>query len=537
MASFSIVVFPCLLLVTTLLLAKVTTGDLDNDYDESYKASNASSTWDYRNSSLTKTTTSMKKLNKALTHQEYVNSQIKMATWLLFGPEKSRSNLLAVRSLHLLLDDLQCVESTAQSFVKHCGVLYVDAVMHRRWFSNICRYAPNKQGIEMAFFVACIFTRVSGAYNDYDEPRKASIASTWEHRNSLRSKTPLTMKTLDHIFAAKEYVNIWIKMAAIILFGPEKAWSTLHSPQRPGSHFVDDWQCFHYTKGVCRHASLGLCQCEKDDWRPLENEMWSFVMSPYEERYVDVKFRSGIYGHVTFSLDELRDGWYFAYLSTGVALLFLASRDSKYFLPANAGYIVARFIKLVLCVNVSSELHVFFSIRSVGAGRGTFRASTRDVSSQAQTAAGLTTVLCSTSKRSVGAGQGSFRTSPRGVSSHAQTAATRATAPWSPMLGAIRHPTDWVVRVALSCPCCVVEGCLTVPKRSFVGRRREKTDVVGKCGSMRVVIGGASRISKVSLGGLGWALWSIDPAGPANADRVAATVTNRSLMVPRGHFG
>ena len=76
-----------------------------------------------------------------------------------------------------------------QSFVKHCGVLYVDAVMHRRWFSNICRYAPNKQGIEMAFFAACVLTRVSGAYNDYDEPRKASNASTWEVLEAIANST------------------------------------------------------------------------------------------------------------------------------------------------------------------------------------------------------------------------------------------------------------------------------------------------------------------------------------------------------------
>ncbi|GJW81753.1 putative reverse transcriptase domain-containing protein [Tanacetum coccineum] len=37
-------------------------------------------------------------------------------------------------------------------------------------------------------------------------------------------------------------------------------------------------------KGVCRDASLGLCQCDKDDWMPLGNGLWSFVMSPYEKK-------------------------------------------------------------------------------------------------------------------------------------------------------------------------------------------------------------------------------------------------------------
>ncbi|CAK7341535.1 unnamed protein product [Dovyalis caffra] len=56
--------------------------------------------------------------------------------------------------------------------------------------------------------------------------------------------------------------------------------------------------CFH------RNASLGLCQCEKDDWRTVQKGLWRSVMSPYEERYVDVKFISDTSEYVSIAVDE-----------------------------------------------------------------------------------------------------------------------------------------------------------------------------------------------------------------------------------------
>ncbi|GJU47607.1 hypothetical protein Tco_1204873 [Tanacetum coccineum] len=38
------------------------------------------------------------------------------------------------------------------------------------------------------------------------------------------------------------------------------------------------------------NSSIGLCQCEKDDWLSLQDGFWSSSMSPYERKYVDVKF-------------------------------------------------------------------------------------------------------------------------------------------------------------------------------------------------------------------------------------------------------
>ncbi|KAI3796211.1 hypothetical protein L1987_38877 [Smallanthus sonchifolius] len=58
--------------------------------------------------------------------------------------------------------------------------------------------------------------------------------------------------------------------------------------------------CFH------RKASLGLCQCENDDWRSVQKGLWSFTTSPYEQRFVDVKFIGRNSGSVIITLDEGR---------------------------------------------------------------------------------------------------------------------------------------------------------------------------------------------------------------------------------------
>lgn len=77
---------------------------------------------------------------------------------------------------------------------------------------------------------------------------------------------------------------------------------------------------------ICFHgnASLGLCECEKDDWRSVHKGSWSSVMSPYEQRFVDVKFIQDVPGSVTVTLDEVLQGWRYVLLVAGIALLFLA---------------------------------------------------------------------------------------------------------------------------------------------------------------------------------------------------------------------
>ncbi|GJY38917.1 hypothetical protein Tco_0425281 [Tanacetum coccineum] len=55
---------------------------------------------------------------------------------------------------------------------------------------------------------------------------------------------------------------------------------------------------------VAQQNSIGLCQCEKDDWRSLQDGFWSSFMSPYERKYVDVKFGDKVTGSVTVGVDE-----------------------------------------------------------------------------------------------------------------------------------------------------------------------------------------------------------------------------------------
>ncbi|PWA85531.1 hypothetical protein CTI12_AA147730 [Artemisia annua] len=142
----------------------------------------------------------------------------------------------------------------------------------------------------------------------------------------------------------REYIKNKIDMVGSILFGPEKHCGFQSQPYiKYRRLFVN--MCNHVGEdkasikeaiiaacgnnksygGVCRDASMGLCQCDKDDWRPLsDNRLWSFVMSPYENKIVDVKFTSGIHGFVDISLDEGSQGWRYFFLTMGTALLFLA---------------------------------------------------------------------------------------------------------------------------------------------------------------------------------------------------------------------
>ncbi|XP_044499406.1 uncharacterized protein LOC123220883 isoform X2 [Mangifera indica] len=57
--------------------------------------------------------------------------------------------------------------------------------------------------------------------------------------------------------------------------------------------------CFHW------NASLGLCQCEMDEWQTIQKGgVWSSIMSPYEERYIDVRFVGGASGSVSVAVEE-----------------------------------------------------------------------------------------------------------------------------------------------------------------------------------------------------------------------------------------
>ncbi|KAI7996838.1 hypothetical protein LOK49_LG10G00968 [Camellia lanceoleosa] len=76
--------------------------------------------------------------------------------------------------------------------------------------------------------------------------------------------------------------------------------------------------CFH------KNASRGLCQCEKDEWKAVQKGLWSSVMSPYEDRYVDVKFIGEISGPVTLAVEDEFQRWRLLCLAFGFVLLLLA---------------------------------------------------------------------------------------------------------------------------------------------------------------------------------------------------------------------
>ncbi|XWS42722.1 hypothetical protein CRYUN_Cryun16bG0038300 [Craigia yunnanensis] len=76
--------------------------------------------------------------------------------------------------------------------------------------------------------------------------------------------------------------------------------------------------CFH------RNASLGLCKCENDDWKTVQKGIWHTVMSPYDDRYIDVKFIGDVSGSVTIAVEEDVQQWRLVFLALGFVLLLLA---------------------------------------------------------------------------------------------------------------------------------------------------------------------------------------------------------------------
>ncbi|KAH9616740.1 hypothetical protein KSS87_004908 [Heliosperma pusillum] len=77
---------------------------------------------------------------------------------------------------------------------------------------------------------------------------------------------------------------------------------------------------------ICLHrnASLGMCQCEKDAWKSVHKGIWGSLVSPYEDRYIDVKFVGDVAGSVTVTIEEEFQRWRLICLAFGVMLLLAA---------------------------------------------------------------------------------------------------------------------------------------------------------------------------------------------------------------------
>ncbi|KNA10212.1 hypothetical protein SOVF_146550 [Spinacia oleracea] len=76
---------------------------------------------------------------------------------------------------------------------------------------------------------------------------------------------------------------------------------------------------------ICLHknASTGMCQCEKDAWKPVHKGIWGSMISPYEDKYIDVRFRD-VSGSVTISAEEEFQRWRLISLAFGIFLLLAA---------------------------------------------------------------------------------------------------------------------------------------------------------------------------------------------------------------------
>ncbi|XP_042433173.1 uncharacterized protein LOC122019742 isoform X2 [Zingiber officinale] len=76
--------------------------------------------------------------------------------------------------------------------------------------------------------------------------------------------------------------------------------------------------CFH------RNVSMGLCQCNEEVWESLQHGQWSSVISPYEDRYIDINTDDKMSIALTVSLDEEFQQWRLFFLGLGFVLLLVA---------------------------------------------------------------------------------------------------------------------------------------------------------------------------------------------------------------------
>ncbi|XP_042437681.1 uncharacterized protein LOC122023574 isoform X1 [Zingiber officinale] len=75
---------------------------------------------------------------------------------------------------------------------------------------------------------------------------------------------------------------------------------------------------------VHRNVSMGLCQCNEEVWESLQHGQWSSVISPYEDRYIDINTDDKMSIALTVSLDEEFQQWRLFFLGLGFVLLLVA---------------------------------------------------------------------------------------------------------------------------------------------------------------------------------------------------------------------
>ncbi|KAF3442811.1 hypothetical protein FNV43_RR16729 [Rhamnella rubrinervis] len=145
------------------------------------------------------------------------------------------------------------------------------------------------------------------------------------------------------------------------------------------------------------NESLGLCQCEKDEWRSLQKGLWSSVMSPYQKKYVDVKFTGEVSGPVTVTLVKFNGyrssaGHYHSSISGNETI---ANWQKNFFYLTIYGSLVSVFL-LVAIILAGAALGYWIVRKFVISKDGSVDASVAQFVKWAMRITGTTSILQST---------------------------------------------------------------------------------------------------------------------------------------------
>ncbi|KAI7743136.1 hypothetical protein M8C21_010034 [Ambrosia artemisiifolia] len=281
----------------------------------------------YKNSSTSNRPIIAKEILDAVNKLAYLDSRIHMIGLLLFGPTKTWSTLraAAVRVKHPAMID-HGLESSLKLFEKHCGASVLTEHSMKQSLANIYHYVLDKEAFHEAIRLACGMNTVhSHGIVDMANPKiditPAPLHGSFQYCGRVSVNAMPTLK-------AQSYGKMYQLKVVPSMAIPHRRHSMIHI-------------CLHH------NDSLGLCECEKHDWMPIQKGSWTFFMPSDDKTFVDVKFAAGLSHSVTVSLDEVSpaNGWREGLLTGYMALLFIVV--SKYMFARDG---VVQFVKLVMCV-------------------------------------------------------------------------------------------------------------------------------------------------------------------------------------------